>query len=117
MKTSQPALVRRQLAHIFLNRDNDFKTSTMANERILKLMDDNMKNELGNINNFLLWFKAARYSNLSTDTDEILSKLIQWKAVSPAIDLIFYSYVFNTIKAIEGSSEAVAQAEKYVKEC
>jgi len=115
LKTSQPAVVRRQLAHIYLIRDDDFKTSTKANERILKLMDENMKNELKNINNFLLWFKAARYSNLSTD--EILSKLIQWKAVSPAIDLTFYSYVFNTIKAIEGSSEAVALAEKYIKEC
>lgn len=115
VKTTQPAVVRRQLVQIYMRRDNDFMTSSKANERLLRLMDENMKSDSKNIHNFVLWFRAARYSNLSTD--EILSKLIQWKAISPAIDLTFYSYVFNTIKAIEGSSEAAILADKYIKEC
>ena len=114
-KTSQPAVVRRQLVQIYMRRDNDFMTSSKSNERLLRLMDENMKSDPKNIHNFVLWFRVARYSNLSTD--EILSKLIQWKAISPAIDLTFYSYVFNTIKAIEGSSEAAFLADKYIKEC
>ena len=65
VNTSQPAVVRRQLAQIYMRRDNDFKTSKKANERILKLMDDNMKSDNKNVINFLLWFKAARYSDLS----------------------------------------------------
>lgn len=115
VKTSQPAVLRRQLVQIYMRRDNEYKTSPKSNERLLRLMDENMKNDSKNIHNFVLWFRVARYSNLSTD--EILAKLIQWKAISPAIDLSFYSYVFNTIKAIEGSSEAVILAEKYIKEC
>lgn len=115
VKTLHPALVRRQLAQLYMRRDNEYKSSTKANERILNLMNDNMKTDAKNIANFLLWFRAARYSNLSTD--EVLTRLAQWNSANPAIDLAFYSYVFNVIKAIEGSSEAVVLAKKYMQEC
>lgn len=115
LKTPHPALVRRQLARIYMKRDDSYKISIKSNERILTLMNDNMKNDAKNISNFLLWFRAARYSSLQTD--EILSRLAQWNVVNPAIDLSFYSFVFNTIKAIEGSSEATVLAKKYLQEC
>lgn len=115
LKTPHPALVRRQLAQIYMKRDDSYKTSVKSNERILTLMNDNMKNDAKNISNFLLWFKAARYSSLQTD--EILTRLAQWNSANPALDLSFYSYVFNTIKAIEGSSEAAVLAKKYLQEC
>ena len=115
LKTPHPALVRRQLAQIYMKRDESYKTSPKANERILNLMNDNMKTDAKDISNFLLWFRAARYSSLQTD--DILSRLAQWNASNPALDLSFYSYVFNTIKAIEGSSEATVLAKKYLQEC
>lgn len=115
VKTKHPALVRRQIAHLYMRRDNDYKTSPKANERILNLMNDNMKNDAKNITNFLLWFRAARYSALSID--EILSRLAQWNAVNPSIDLTFYSYVFNVLKAIDGSSEAAMLAKQYMQNC
>lgn len=115
VKTPHPALVRRQLAKLYMRRDNEYKTSPKANERILTLMNDNMKTDAKNITNFLLWFRAARYSSLTTD--EILTRLAQWNAANPAIDLTFYSYVFNVLKAIDGSSEAVVLAKKYMQEC
>lgn len=114
-KTTHPALVRRQLAQIYMKRDDSYKTSVKSNERILTLMDDNMRTDGKNINNFLLWFKAARYS--SHQTDEILTRLAQWNTAYPSLDLSFYSFVFNTIKAIEGSSEAMVLAKKYLQEC
>ena len=114
-RTSHPTLVRRQLARIYMKRNDDYMTSPKANERILSLMSDNMKTESKNISNFMLWLKAARYSSL--ETDQILSKLVQLKAVAPAVDLSFYCYVFNAIKAIEGSSEAAQEANNYIKEC
>lgn len=115
LKTPHPALVRRQLAQIYMRRDDSYKTSAKSNERILSLMNDNMKTDAKNIGNFLLWFKAARYSSLHTD--EILTRLAQWNAANPSIDLSFYSFVFNAIKAIEGSTEAVVLARKYLQEC
>lgn len=114
-KVSHTPLVRRQLARVYMKRDNDYMITPRANERILALMGENMKTDIRNISNFLLWFKAARYSNLTTD--EILTKLVQWKALYPAIDFSFYCYVLNTIKAIEGSTDAATQANKYIKEC
>lgn len=115
VKTQHPALVRRQIAQLYIRRDNDYKTSPKANERILNLMNDNMKTDAKNITNFLLWFRAARYSELSID--EILSRLTQWNSANPAIDLTFYCYVFNVLKAMDGSSEAVVLAKKYMQEC
>lgn len=114
-KTSHPALVRRQLAQIYMKRNDDYKTSTKVNERILSLMSDNMKVDAKNISNFLLWFRAARYSSLSVD--DIITRIAQWNGGNPALDLSFYLFVFNAIKAIEGSSEAVALAKNYLQEC
>ena len=114
-QTKHPALIRRQLAQIYMKRDEEYKTSTKAKERILTLMSDNMKTDGSSIVNFLLWFKAARYSSLTTD--EILTRLAQWNSTNPAMDLSFYIFVFNAIKAIEGSSEAAERARKALQEC
>lgn len=115
-QTKHPALIRRQLVQIYMKRDEEYKTSPQANERILNLMSDNMKNDGTNIVNFLLWFKAARYSE-SLTIDDILTRLAQWNAANPAMDLSFYIFVFNAIKAIEGSSEAAELARKALQEC
>lgn len=113
-QTKHPALIRRQLAQIYMKRDEDYKSNAKANERILTLMSDNMKSDGTSIVNFLLWFKAARYSSLTTD--EILTRLVQWNTANPAMDLSFYIFVFNSIKAIEGSSEAAECARKALQE-
>lgn len=115
-KSKHPALIRRQLAQIYMKRDEEYKTSPKANERILVLMNENMKADGSNIFNFLTWFRAARYSS-RLSIDDILARLVQWNTASPAIDLSFYISVFNAIKAIKGSSEAAALAKKYIQEC
>ena len=115
-KTKHPALIRRQLAQIYMKRDEDYKTSPKANERVLALMNENMKTDGGSIYNFLTWFHAARYSS-QLSIDDILTRLVQWNTANPAIDLTFYIFVFNAIKAIEGSSEAAVLAKKYISEC
>lgn len=115
-KSSHPALIRRQLAQIYMKKDEEYKTSVKANERILTLMNENMKTDGSSVFNFITWFKAARYSTVLS-TDEILTRLAQWNTANPSIDLTFYSFVFNVIKAIEGGSEAVILAKKYLQEC
>ena len=115
-KSSHPALIRRQLAQIYMKKDEEYKTSIKANERILTLMNENMKTDGSSVFNFIIWFKAARYSTVLS-TDETLTRLAQWNTANPSIDLTFYSFVFNAIKAIEGSSEAVILAKKYLQEC
>ena len=114
-QTKHPAFIRRQLAQIYMRRDEDYKSNPKINERILTLMSDNMKNDGTSIVNFLLWFKAARYSSLTTD--EILTRLVQWNTANPAMDLSFYIFVFNAIKAIEGSTEAAERARRALQEC
>lgn len=114
-QTKHPALIRRQIAQIYMKRDEEYKSNPKVNERILALMNDNMRSDGASIVNFLLWFKAARYSSLTTD--DILSRLTQWSVACPAMDLSFYTFVFNVIKAIDGSSEAAERARKALQEC
>lgn len=106
--TKHPALVRRQIARLYLHNEDKYKREMRINRRILDLMEDNISAEPANEKNFYLWFMAARYSMLSDD--QILANLGKWRALNPTLNITFYNYVFNVLKALEGSSEAAGIA-------
>ena len=112
--TKYPALVRRQIARLYLHNEDKYKKEMRINRRILELMEDNISAEPANEKNFYLWFKAARYSMLRDD--EILSNLSKWRALNPTLSITFYNYVFNVIKALKGSSEAAGIAKDLFNE-
>lgn len=114
-KTNYPTILRRQLVRLYMQKDDAFRTNDRINKRILTLMEENIVSEPKNERNFYLWFNAARYSSLKTD--EIISKITEWKSISPSLEIIFYCYVFYVIKALEGSSEAAVIANKLIGEC
>lgn len=106
--TKYPALVRRQIARLYLHNEDKYKSETRINRRILDLMEDNISAEPANEKNFYLWFMAARYSMLRDD--EILSNLSKWRALNPTLNITFYNYVFTVLKALDGSTEAAGTA-------
>ena len=106
--TKYPALVRRQIARLYLHNEDKYKTEQRINRRILELMEDNISAEPANEKNFYLWFKAARYSQLRDD--QLLANLSKWRSLNPTTNITFYYYVFNVIKALEGSTEAAVTA-------
>lgn len=97
------ALVRRQLARIYMHRDDKYKNTQKENKRVLQLMEQNILDEPQNDKNYYLWFSAARYSLLNMD--ELVAKTSQWRGRNPSLQITFYCYVFNVLKAINGSTE------------
>ena len=112
--TKYPALVRRQIARLYLHNSDKYKTEMRINRRILELMEDNFSSEPVNEKNFYLWFMAARYSMLRDD--QILVNLSKWRALNPTLNITFYNYVFNVLKALDGSTEAAATAKDLFNE-
>lgn len=113
-KIANKSLVRRQLARIYMHRDDRYKTIQKENNRILKLMEQNILDEPQNDKNFYLWFSAARYSSLRLD--ELVAKTSQWRGRNPSIEITFYCYVLNVLKALDGSTENAAIAMNLEKE-
>lgn len=112
--TKYPALVRRQIARLYLHNEDKYKKEMRINRRILDLMEDNISAEPANEKNFYLWFMAARYSMLRDD--EILGNLSKWRAINPTLNITFYNYVFNVLKALDGSTEAASIAKDLFNE-
>lgn len=108
------SLVRRQLARIYMHRDDRYKTTQKENNRILQLMEQNILDEPENEKNFYLWFSAARYSSLKLD--ELVAKTSQWRGRNPSLEITFYCYALNVLKALDGSTENAAIAMKLEKE-
>ncbi len=111
---SNKPLVRRQLARIYMHRDDNYKKIKKDNNRILQLMEQNILDEPQNDRNFYLWFSAARYSLLKLD--ELVAKTSQWRGRNPSIKITFYCYVLNVLKALDGSTENATIAMNLEKE-
>lgn len=78
-------------------------------ESILKLMEENIKQEPSNGANIRIWFNALRYSkNCNTEIllDEAIQKLGTWKKIGDNFEAFYYYFILICIKAIEGSSRA-----------
>lgn len=112
--TINKPLVRRQLVRIYMHRDDRYKTTRKDNDRILRLMEENIQDEPQNPKNFHLWFSAARYSSLKLD--DLLAKTSQWSTLKPNLENTFYCYIFNVLKALNGSTENCIIANNIEKE-
>ena len=78
-------------------------------------MEENISSEPTDERNYILWLNIVRYSNLSLDS--VLSKMNQWRGVNPTKDVIFYSFVFNAIKAFQNDSTAAGLAKSLLDQC
>ena len=80
-------------------------------DRILDLMEENIKQEPSNGANIRIWFNALRYSEKSDSDillDEALQKLATWKQIGDNLEAYYYYFILVCIKAIESSSRAEA---------
>lgn len=80
-------------------------------DKILDLMEENIKQEPSNGANIRIWFNALRYSEKSDSDillDEALQKLATWKQIGDNFEAYYYYFILVCIKAIESSSRAEA---------
>lgn len=114
-KSKNLSIIRRQLVRMYMKKDDSYKTTSKDNNRLIRLMEENIIYEPTNEKNLYLWFQAARYSTLRSD--ELLSKAMQWRSLNGGIEITFYCYILQVIKALGGSTEAAIEAEKLGNEC
>lgn len=87
------------------------KVETSDIEMIMKLMEENIKQEPSNGANIRIWFNALRYleeNDADMLLDEALQKLATWKQIGDNFEAYYYYFILICIKAIEGSSRAEA---------
>ncbi len=110
-ETQQP-VVRRFIARAKEKMIiGDEKIQSTDIEMIMKLMEENIKQEPTNGANIRIWFNALRYleeSDADILLDEALQKLATWKQIGDNFEAYYYYFILVCIKAIEGSSRAEA---------
>lgn len=90
---------------------NGKEISSQNVEMVLRLMEENIKQEPSNGANIRIWFNALRYSeenNSDILLDEAIQKLGTWKQLGDNFEAYYYYFILICIKAIEGSSRAEA---------
>lgn len=109
------SLIRRLLVRTYVNRNDKYKVNRKVNERLLKLMEDNIAEDSTEETNYILWLNVVRYSNLPLEA--VLSKMNQWKGLNPTKEVVFYCFVFNAIKAFHNDSTAAGLAKNLLDQC
>lgn len=96
--------VRRHIARAYVARRGRNWSSMPPRdiERIVDLMQENLREEPGSDHSIRLWFQAYRHSSRQ-DIDVALDRLATWRAIGDAQDAHFYLYILHVLKAIEGS--------------
>ena len=96
--------IRRQIVRAYLTRRRRDWASLNEKEieRIIDLMEENMREEPSSDHNIRLWFRAIRFSSRQ-DVDVALDRLANWKALGDSVEAHFYLYVLHALKAIDGS--------------
>ena len=96
--------IRRQIVRAYLTRrKRDWALlGDKEIERIVDLMDDNMREEPSSDRNIRLWFRAIRFSSRQ-NIDMALDRIANWKTLGDSVESYFYLYVLHVLKAIDGS--------------
>ncbi|MBA1433492.1 MAG: ATP-binding protein [Epsilonproteobacteria bacterium] len=101
--------IRRQIVRVYLDR-NDRNWQNINHkeiDRIIKLMESNIDEDVKDINSLKMWLQAIRQSRTNMSLDLIIEKISYWKANTNSLEASFYLYVVNAINAIlKGSTQS-----------
>jgi tetratricopeptide (TPR) repeat protein len=115
----KPSAVRRQIVWTILRRhDGNFAgLSSKECDRVLKLLNENLDEDIADSTSLRLWLRAVRQSNSPPSMDSILEKVTYWKANTDSLDAAYYLYVLHSLRAMEGSVQSAADAARALEEC
>ncbi len=111
--------VRRQIVWTMLRRhDGDWASlSTKEVNRAAGLLEENLQEEVNDSTSLRLWLRAIRHAQVVPSLDAVIERVGYWKANTNALDAAYYLYVFHAVRALEGSSQALADMERALEEC
>jgi hypothetical protein len=105
-KTKDSHQTRRLLSTVYRRHYNGYSQIPQEQLKdIMNLMEENILDESEKAYNYQIWFNAARHCKEGKNfIDEVIHKLDKWSDNSNSIQPVFYCYVMNLLKAIEGST-------------
>lgn len=111
--------IRRQIVWTLLRRHDGqwAKLSTREVNRARQLLEENLEEETRDSTSLRLWLRAIRLSAIKPSLDAVIERVAYWKANTGSPDAVYYLYVLHCLRAIEGSTQAVADMERALEEC
>jgi tetratricopeptide (TPR) repeat protein len=111
--------IRRQVVWTYLaRRDRSWhKLDVREIDRIIDLLERNLREEPHIDSNLRLWVQAVRSSSKPPTIDSIIERVGYWRTNANSLEAVFYSYVLYALKAIEGSALAIDPANRFIEEC
>ena len=111
--------VRRQIVWTILRR-HDGKWENLApkeSKRIRRLLEENLDENVNDSTSLRIWLRAIRHTEPRPSLDSVIEKVSYWKTNTGSLDAMFYLYVLLMLRAINGSAQAAADAERALDEC
>lgn len=111
--------VRRQIVWTILRRHDGqwAKLSSREVNRARRLLEDNLVEETRDSTSLRLWLRAVRLASSRPSLDSVIERVAYWKLNTGSLDAVYYLYVLHSLRAMEGSAQAVADMERALEEC
>ena len=111
--------IRRQIVWTILRRHDGqwAKLSGREVDRGRRLLEENLAEETRDSTSLRLWLRAVRLASARPSLDSVIERVAYWKLNTGSLDAVFYLYVLHSLRALEGSSQAVADMERAMEEC
>jgi hypothetical protein len=111
--------IRRQIVWTYLSRRNRNwdEMPQKEIERIVALLEDNLREEAHDDRNVRLWIQAIRQLATPPAMENVIEKVAYWRANSNSLEAIYYLYLLYALQAIDGSVLAAEKAERAIEEC
>ena len=111
--------VRRQIVWTLLRRHHSAWDELPKREidRIQRLLEDNLEEDNQDSTSLRLWLRTIRQSRMPPSLDSVIEKVSYWKANTGTLDAAYYLYVLHTLRALDGSIQGMADAERALEEC
>ena len=111
--------IRRQIVWTLLRRREETWTALRSNElgRVRRLLEDNLQEDPNDSTSLRLWIRAVRLPPTAASLDHVIERVTYWKANTNSWDAAYYLYVLHTLRALDGSTQGAADAERALDEC
>ena len=111
--------IRRQLAWAYLSRaGGDWsKLSKRQLDRVVDLLSKNLDEEPRGSQNIRMWMQASRFQEEPPALESVIEQVQYWAAEPGVIDTAYYTYVLNSLLAMEGSRIAFQRFKQSMEEC
>ena len=111
--------IRRQIVWTLLRRRGEVWNALRNNElrRVTTLLEENLQEDSNDSTSLRLWLRAVRLPPVAASLDHVIERVSYWKANTNSWDAAYYLYVLHMLRALQGSTQGAADAERALDEC